>query len=232
MENQLNIYSLTILKLQGILQPLLIKCQQQLAPPHTPPSAKSAFPQQLMTASSAAVYVFRILSSVYSLSQGALLSAVSKNVLNVFAERKGARGLFLGRAEPCNHQQMTGLPGSASKTRARFLSTNSQPAWADSTRVSLQKSSKLAMDSLVLASFRFSWGLNFLIWWGRLRLPSLVTENLWKAHQSFGSPRMRCPRDGELAKARVWAPCCSVIHGHWRAFFLLESLECRQQNWI
>lgn len=160
MGNKLKIYSSTILTLQGILQPLLIECQQQLAPPHppppSPPSAKSAFPQLLMTASSAAVYVFRILSSVYSLSQGALLSAVSKNVLNVSAERKGARGLFAGRAEPCNHEQMTGFLGSASETPARFLSTNSQPARAESTRASSRRVSTLAMDSSALASSRFS----------------------------------------------------------------------------
>lgn len=163
MENKLNIYSLIILRLQGIVQPLLIKCQQQLAPP-TLPSAKSAFPPRLLTASSAAVYVFRILSSVYSLSQGALLSAVSENVLNVSAERKSARGLLVGRAEPRNREQMTGLPSSASETLARFLSTNSQPAWAESTRVSSQTLSKVAVDSSVLASSRGSQGLDFLIW--------------------------------------------------------------------
>ena len=60
MENGHDVYSLTILTLQGVLQPLPVECQQQLANP----SAKSAFPKQLMTGFSAAVYVFRILSSV------------------------------------------------------------------------------------------------------------------------------------------------------------------------
>lgn len=130
-----------------------------------------------MTASLAAVYVFRILSSVYSLSQGALLSAVSKNVLNVFAERKGARGLFVGRAEPCNHEQMTGLPGSASETLVRFLNTSSQPAWAESTRVSLQKLSKLTTDSLGSSKFPILLGTQFSDLVRGLSLPSLVTEN-------------------------------------------------------
>lgn len=40
--------------------------------------------------------------------------AVSKNVLNVLPKRKGARGPLVGRAEPCNHKQMTEIPGSAS----------------------------------------------------------------------------------------------------------------------
>ena len=42
--------------------------------------------------------------------------AVSKNVLSVLPKRKGARGPLVGRAEPCNHKQMTEIPGSASSS--------------------------------------------------------------------------------------------------------------------
>lgn len=83
---------LTTLTLQGIYN----LCQSNASNSWPPPSTKSAFPKQLMTGFSAAVYVCRILSSVYSLSQGGFLSAVSKNVLNVFPRRKGARGPLWG----------------------------------------------------------------------------------------------------------------------------------------
>lgn len=57
----------------------------------------------------------------------------------------------MGPAEPCNHEQMTELPGSASKKLARVLNASSQPAWAKSLWFILQKLSKTVMDSLVLS---------------------------------------------------------------------------------
>lgn len=176
MENKLNIYSLIILRLQGIVQPLLIKCQQQLAPP-TLPSAKSAFPPRLLTASSAAVYVFRILSSVYSLSQGALLSAVSENVLNVSAERKSARGLLVGRAEPCNHEQMTGLPSSASETLARFLQHQLTASLGRIDTGQLTNIVRSCRGLLGSSKFPRLPGTRFSDLVRGLSLPSLVTEN-------------------------------------------------------
>lgn len=54
---------------------------------------------------------------------------VSKNVLNVFPKRKGARGPLVERAETRNHKQMTELPGSDSEKLARVLNSSSQSAW-------------------------------------------------------------------------------------------------------
>jgi hypothetical protein len=44
---------------------------------------------------------------------------VFKNVLNVFLRRKGARSSLVEQAEPCNHKQIAGIPGSDSNSQQR-----------------------------------------------------------------------------------------------------------------
>lgn len=79
----------------------------------------------------------------------------------------------MGPAEPCNHEQMTELPGSASKKLARVLNASSQSAWAKSVWFILQKLSwtHWFYHGPTLLGTQFSNTVR------GLNLPSLVTEN-------------------------------------------------------
>lgn len=58
---------------------------------------------------------------------------VSKNVLHVFPRSKGARRPLVEQAEPCNHKQMTELPGSDFEKPALIPNTSLHLDWTKSS---------------------------------------------------------------------------------------------------
>lgn len=120
----------------------------------------------------------------------------------------------MGPAEPCNHNQMTELPGSYSKKLAWVSNTSSQSAWAKSPWFVLQKNKKIK-NFWIPWFYQVSnspWGLNFPIWEEDPVSPTWCLK-IQKAVPWLQVTREEIPRG--------LAPDLHVTHWHWWVFVLL-----------